>query len=82
MGSRTRIVICGGGAIAYFISLRGAWPIVIERYRLAARHPASRAVIWRWTGLMAALWFAWPGVASHFTPDFPPTSAIPGDIDG
>jgi glycine/D-amino acid oxidase-like deaminating enzyme len=35
MGSRRRIVICGGGvigaAIAYFISRRGAEPIVIER---------------------------------------------------
>jgi glycine/D-amino acid oxidase-like deaminating enzyme len=38
MASRKRIVICGGGAIgaaiAYFISLRGAWPIVIERYEV------------------------------------------------
>ena len=38
MGSPKRIVICGGGAIgaaiAYFISLRGAWPIVIERYEV------------------------------------------------
>jgi glycine/D-amino acid oxidase-like deaminating enzyme len=35
MGSPKRIVICGGGAIgaaiAYFISPRGAWPIVVER---------------------------------------------------
>jgi glycine/D-amino acid oxidase-like deaminating enzyme len=35
MSSRRRIVICGGGAIgaaiAYFMSLRGARPIVIER---------------------------------------------------
>jgi glycine/D-amino acid oxidase-like deaminating enzyme len=39
MGTRKRIVICGdgaiGAAIAYFISLRGAWPIVIERYEVA-----------------------------------------------
>jgi glycine/D-amino acid oxidase-like deaminating enzyme len=39
MGSRKRVVICGGGAIgvaiAYFISLRGAQPIVIERYEVA-----------------------------------------------
>ena len=38
MGSPKRIVICGGGAIgaaiAYFLSLRGAWPIVIERYEV------------------------------------------------
>ena len=38
MGSRKRIVICGGGAIgaaiAYFISLRGAWPILIECYEV------------------------------------------------
>jgi glycine/D-amino acid oxidase-like deaminating enzyme len=35
MASPKRIVICGGGAIgaaiAYFTSLRGAWPIVVER---------------------------------------------------
>jgi glycine/D-amino acid oxidase-like deaminating enzyme len=39
MGSPKRIVICGGGAIgvaiAYFASLRGAQPIVIERYEVA-----------------------------------------------
>ena len=39
MGSRKRIVICGGGAIgaaiAYFISRRGARPIVIERHEVA-----------------------------------------------
>src|SRR4029453_14089099 len=39
MSSRKRIVICGGGAIgaaiAYFTSLRGARPIVIERYEVA-----------------------------------------------
>ena len=38
MSSPRRIVICGGGAIgaaiAYFISLRGARPIVIERYEV------------------------------------------------
>jgi glycine/D-amino acid oxidase-like deaminating enzyme len=38
MGSPKRIVICGGGAIgaaiAYFISLRGALPIVVERYEV------------------------------------------------
>ena len=36
MSSRTRIIICGGGAIgaaiAYFASRRGAQPIVIERH--------------------------------------------------
>jgi glycine/D-amino acid oxidase-like deaminating enzyme len=39
MGSRERIVICGGGAIgaaiAYFISRRGTQPIVIERHEIA-----------------------------------------------
>jgi len=39
MSSRNRIVICGGGAIgtaiAYFISRRGAQPIVIERHEVA-----------------------------------------------
>jgi glycine/D-amino acid oxidase-like deaminating enzyme len=39
MVSPKRTVICGGGAIgaaiAYFISLRGARPIVIERYEVA-----------------------------------------------
>jgi glycine/D-amino acid oxidase-like deaminating enzyme len=38
MGSPKRIVICGGGAIgaaiAYFMSMRGARPIVIERYEV------------------------------------------------
>ena len=38
-GIAQRIVICGGGAIgaaiAYFISLRGARPIVIERHEVA-----------------------------------------------
>src|SRR5262245_7686016 len=39
MGSRKRIVICGGGAIgaaiAYFASRRGARSIVIERHEIA-----------------------------------------------
>src|SRR5262245_49901137 len=39
MSSARRIVICGGGAIgvaiAYFASLRGARPIVIERHAVA-----------------------------------------------
>ena len=39
MGSRQRIIICGGGAIgaaiAYFMSRRGARPIVIERHEVA-----------------------------------------------
>jgi glycine/D-amino acid oxidase-like deaminating enzyme len=39
MGSRECMVICGGGAIgaaiAYFISRRGARPIVIERHEVA-----------------------------------------------
>src|SRR5262249_61631336 len=39
MGSRKRIVVCGGGAIgaaiAYFASRRGARPIVIERHEVA-----------------------------------------------
>jgi glycine/D-amino acid oxidase-like deaminating enzyme len=39
MGPRKRMVICGGGAIgaasAYFISRRGARPIVIERHEVA-----------------------------------------------
>jgi hypothetical protein len=42
--------------------------------RSAARHPASRAVFWRSID--------WHGVASRFMPDFPPTSAILGDIGG
>jgi glycine/D-amino acid oxidase-like deaminating enzyme len=39
MGSRKRVVICGGGAIgaaiAYFISRRGAQPIVVRRHEVA-----------------------------------------------
>jgi glycine/D-amino acid oxidase-like deaminating enzyme len=39
MGSRKRMTICGGGAIgtaiAYFMSGRGARPIVIERHEVA-----------------------------------------------
>jgi glycine/D-amino acid oxidase-like deaminating enzyme len=39
MSGAKRIVICGGGAIgaaiAYFLSRRGAWPIVIERHAVA-----------------------------------------------
>src|SRR5271169_4651710 len=39
MCSRKRIVICGGGAIgvaiAFFLSRRGALPIVIERHAVA-----------------------------------------------
>ena len=39
MGSRKRVVICGGGAIgaaiAYFISRRGAQPVVVERHEVA-----------------------------------------------
>jgi glycine/D-amino acid oxidase-like deaminating enzyme len=39
MGSRKRMVICGGGAIgaaiAYFMSRSGARPIVIERHEVA-----------------------------------------------
>src|SRR5215470_2470126 len=39
MSSPTRIVICGGGAIgaaiAWFVSRRGAQPIVIERHAVA-----------------------------------------------
>src|SRR6478752_4632284 len=39
MGSRKYMVICGGGAIgaaiAYFMSRRGARPIVIERHEVA-----------------------------------------------
>jgi glycine/D-amino acid oxidase-like deaminating enzyme len=39
MGSRKCMVICGGGAIgaaiAYFMSRRGARPIVIERHEVA-----------------------------------------------
>jgi glycine/D-amino acid oxidase-like deaminating enzyme len=39
MGSRKRVVICGGGAIgaaiAHFMSRRGARPVVIERYEVA-----------------------------------------------
>ena len=39
MGPRKRMVICGGGAIgaaiAYFMSRRGARPIVIERHEVA-----------------------------------------------
>ena len=39
MGGAKRIVICGGGAIgaaiAYFLSRRGARPIVVERHAVA-----------------------------------------------
>jgi glycine/D-amino acid oxidase-like deaminating enzyme len=39
MGSRKCVVICGGGAIgaaiAYFISRRGAQPVVVERHEVA-----------------------------------------------
>jgi glycine/D-amino acid oxidase-like deaminating enzyme len=39
MSRAKRIVICGGGAIgaaiAYFLSRRGATPIVIERHQVA-----------------------------------------------
>ena len=39
MSRARRIVICGGGAIgaaiAYFLSVRGAEPIVIERHEIA-----------------------------------------------
>jgi glycine/D-amino acid oxidase-like deaminating enzyme len=86
MGSPKRVVICGGGAIgaaiAYFISLRGAWPIVIERYEVGGAASASRADFWRSTGARVARWIDWHGVASRFMPDFPPTSAILGDIGG
>jgi glycine/D-amino acid oxidase-like deaminating enzyme len=50
MGSRKRVVICGGGAIgaaiAYFIGRRGAQPIVIERHEVAgAASGKSTAVV-------------------------------------
>jgi glycine/D-amino acid oxidase-like deaminating enzyme len=39
MGSRKRVVICGGGAIgaaiAYFLSRRGAQPVVVGRHEVA-----------------------------------------------
>jgi len=54
MGSRKRIVICGGGAIgaaiAYFVSLRGARPIVIER------HEVGGAASGKSGGLLALDW--------------------------
>jgi glycine/D-amino acid oxidase-like deaminating enzyme len=86
MGSPKRIVICGGGAIgaaiAYFVSLRGALPIVIERYEVGEPLPASRAVFWRSTGARVHRWINWRGVASRFMLNFPPTLATLGDIGG
>ena len=86
MGSPKRIVICGGGAIgaaiAYFISLRGARPIVIERYEVAGAASGKSGGFWRSTGARVARWIDWHGVASHCMPDFPPISAILGDIGG
>ena len=86
MGSPKRIVICGGGAIgasiAYFISLRGALPIVIERYEVggAASGKSGGFLALDWSRV--ARWIDWHDVASRFMPDFHPTSAILGDIGG
>jgi glycine/D-amino acid oxidase-like deaminating enzyme len=86
MGSRERIVICGGGAIgaaiAYFISLRGARPIVIERYEVggAASGKSGGFLALDWSRV--ARWIDWRGVASSSMPSFRPSSAILGDIGG
>ena len=86
MGSRKRIVICGGGAIgaavAYFVSLRGARPIVIERHEVGGAASGKSGGFLRSTGARVAHSINWRGVASRFTPDYPPTSAILGDIGG
>ena len=85
MGSRKRMVICGGGAIgaaiAYFISRRGARPIVIERHEVAGAASGKSG------GFLALDWCQrqparsiWRGVASSSMPNFPPSSAILGDI--
>jgi glycine/D-amino acid oxidase-like deaminating enzyme len=86
MGSPKRIVICGGGAIgaaiAYFISLRGARPIVIERYEVGGAASGKSG------GFLALDWCQDSPLdrlarrSSPFMPDFPPTSAILGDIGG
>ena len=53
-----RVVICGGGvigaAIAYYLSRRGAAPVVVERTPSPAVPPASPAGSWRSTGATAA----------------------------
>jgi glycine/D-amino acid oxidase-like deaminating enzyme len=86
MGSRKRIVICGAGAIgaaiAYFIGRRGAQQIVIERHEVAGAASGSRAAFWRSTGAVAARSIDWRAVASNSMPNFPPGSAILGDIGG
>ena len=86
MSSRKRIVICGGGAIgaaiAYFISRRGARPIVIERHEVAGAASGKSG------GFLALDWcrgspldrLARRSFALHA--DFPPSSAILGDIGG
>ena len=78
MGSRKRIVICGGGAIgaaiAYFVSLRGARPIVIERHEVGRR--GIRQVGRVFGARLVPV--DWHGAASRFMPDFP----ILGDIGG
>ena len=84
MGSRKRAVICGGGAIgaaiAYFMSRRGARPIVIERHEVAGAASGKWAASWRSTGAAAARSIDSHGVASSSMPNFPPSSAILGDI--
>ena len=54
MGRARRIVICGGGAIgtaiAYFLSRRGALPIVIERHEIAGSASGKSG------GFLAADW--------------------------
>ena len=77
-----RIVICGGGAIgvaiAYFLSRRGAAPIVIERHQVAGSASGSRVAFWRSTGAAAARSIDWRGEASTCMPSLPIRSAIPG----
>ena len=64
MSRAKRIVICGGGAIgaaiAYFLSLRGAHPIVLERHTVAGS--ASGTIGRGATTLKVAAAVAWKSV--------------------
>ena len=86
MGSRKRTVICGGGAfgaaIAYFLSRRGARPIFIERHEVAGAIRQVGRLFWRSIGDAAARSMDWRGEVSSSMPNFPPSSAILGDIGG
>jgi len=87
MGSRKRVVICGGGAIgaaiAYFISRRGAQPVIVERHEVAGAASGKSG------GFLALDWCRGSSldrlaraVASNSMPNFPPNSAIVGGIGG